>query len=499
MACFQWPVSCGRMEFVYFALYLIASVCAGSVLITMCKSNRGYCMQLLDDSPSVMKWLRWMKVPLLEAADILGIKVAAKLLLTVLEQGEKPVHTLVESYNLIDLLEKVLYLPNDTVLGTFMKSLQIVLSISGKPRRMAMISVRILYAVSCLIHTSSYTLQVRALEILNDMLKSDAKRLLLMLIDKQLLRKVQVVVGIAATTRDKEMHAQWKQLDESITKYCDKYMELAADDDRLRIRQSKVLTTPDKVDTRQDVLRKRGNVAFADGRYLTAIEEYTVGILVASMPSCEVDAVLYSNRSECHLRLHMYEKAVFDATRAINCMFKRSSVYSKTCFRRAKAFFALERYYEAFNDVAVCVKENPKEEKFQELYKNLTSKWKNGEFVDRRVEEKQDSDWNTQELRKEIERREKERQMEKDRDLDKGMKQMLKSRWEEKVKEMEKDKKVKAEEEEKKLQKKKNKLHVCADCGREASGMKKCARCSTYFCDKACQSKAWPKHKLVCK
>ena len=483
--------------------------------MSVCKSNRAYCLQLLEHSPSVVKWLRWFKVPLLEPGDIPGIKVATKLLLTLLKQGEKPVHILIENYNLLGLLEKVLFLPYDFLVETFLQALKIILATGGEPRKMVIIRSEILLAVACLIHTSIYSLQTMALEILIDLLKDNSKHQLITLIEKHVLRKVNVVVGLAATTRDKEMNALWKQLDDCIITHCDRYMELAADDDRRRIRDSKVLTTKEKVDSRQDDLRKRGNGAFLKGRYWTAIEEYTVGILVASMPSCDIDSVLYSNRAECYLRVHMYEKAVLDATRAINCMFNRSSVYSKTCFRRAKALFAMGRYYEAYNDVAVCVKADPKEEKFQELYSMLADKWKNGEFVEVpqpsfsnsngtwKEKEEKGGEWKREQL--EMEKMERERHlMEESEELEETLKEKEKKRWflnkERVIEEMRRgDGDRKIDDEEKEMRRKKSKVYVCAECGREAPGMKKCARCSTHFCNKTCQSKAWPKHKLVCK
>jgi tetratricopeptide (TPR) repeat protein len=476
-------------------------------------------MQLLEHSPSVTKWLQWLKVPLLESGDMLGIKLATRLLVTLLRQGEKAAHILIENHNLLGLLERVLFLPYEFLVETFMQVLKVILA-SGDDdlRKMVISRSEILLAIACLIHTSINSMQTLALEILIDLLKENSKYQLISLIEKRVLRKVNVIVGLAATTRNKEMNALWKQLDDCIVAHCDRYMELAADDDRRRIRNSKVLAAKEKVDSRQDDLRKRGNEAFVKGRYWTAIEEYTVGILVASMPASDVDSVLYSNRAECYLRLDMYEKAVLDATRSINCMFNRSSVYSKTCFRRAKAMFALGRYYEAYNDVAVCVKADPKEEKFQELYSMLDDKWKNGEFVEMvqpsfstsddqwKENEEKAKDWKKKQLEKEKIERDR-RLMEESEELDKAQKEkeMVKffSNKEKPMKEMKKRLKEsedrKAEDEEKEMKKRKSKVSVCAECGREATGMKKCARCSTHFCDKICQSKAWPKHKLVCK
>lgn len=34
---------------------------------------------------------------------------------------------------------------------------------------------------------------------------------------------------------------------------------------------------------------------------------------------------------------------------------------------------------------------------------------------------------------------------------------------------------------------------VCAECGKEGEGLKRCSRClAAYYCDASCQKKAWP-------
>ena len=473
-------------------------ICVGDVLVAVCKYNRSYCFQLLDHSP-VATWLRWLKVPLRDQSDILGVRLSIRLLLVVIKQRPKAAEVLAVKHGLIVLLEPVLYLSYDSVLGPLLQILKIMLQIQGEPRKMVMRSSRILHGVACLIHTSVRSLQIDAFDILNDILKSDTRQLLIDLVGRELLRKVQVLVGIAGAKHDEEIRSRWIRLNKYITQYCDDYVEQAADSDRYLIQRSEAIGPADEVDAQQIELRKRGNSAFTEGRYRAAVEAYTVGLLLASVPSADINAVLYSNRAECYLRLRKFENAVFDATRSINCMFKSSSVYSKTCFRRAKGNFAVGHYLEAFHDVAVCVNLDPKEPKFRELYTKLEEMWKKDEFAstDKFREEvlfASDAEYRWKEMERERHKAKKEA-IEKEKSM---QEKQHKTKTSEKQKQQDTLNGAEGAINEKKEIKKK-KVHVCAECGTQASGMKKCGRCATYFCNKECQSKAWPKHKLICK
>lgn len=42
--------------------------------------------------------------------------------------------------------------------------------------------------------------------------------------------------------------------------------------------------------------------------------------------------------------------------------------------------------------------------------------------------------------------------------------------------------------------------NICAGCGQRAVGLRACSRCrAAYYCSVACQRRAWPQHKRVCR
>ena len=56
---------------------------------------------------------------------------------------------------------------------------------------------------------------------------------------------------------------------------------------------------------------------------------------------------LSSNRAECHLRKTRYQEVIRDTTLALAQGFQSIRVYVKTMYRRAKAFYAINRPFEA--------------------------------------------------------------------------------------------------------------------------------------------------------
>jgi mitochondrial import receptor subunit TOM70 len=93
-------------------------------------------------------------------------------------------------------------------------------------------------------------------------------------------------------------------------------------------------------------LKAAGNVAYQQKDYTRAIDLYGKAIL------CKPDPVFYSNRAACFIALSEWEKAIEDATAAINL----DNEYVKALNRRANAYEHLEKYSEALMDfTASCI------------------------------------------------------------------------------------------------------------------------------------------------
>ena len=198
----------------------------------------------------------------------------------------------------------------------------------------------------------------------------------------------------------------------------------------------------------RDALRLLGKGFFAEEQYEMAAQHYSAGLLVArDLPDSmdEMDAVLFSNRAECYLRLERYDDAVCDSSLAIGFFLKNDEVHReeitppapmllmKCVFRRAKAFMRQSRYFAALNDAVFCTKNQGSETRFVELRDSALS------------------------------------QLEKVRRSE-GHKTSARPRH-----------------------------RTCTGCGVEASGMKKCSRCEkAFFCSKSCLKENWPQHQKVC-
>ncbi|PNJ75952.1 TTC12 isoform 16, partial [Pongo abelii] len=93
-----------------------------------------------------------------------------------------------------------------------------------------------------------------------------------------------------------------------------------------RRRENKVLA---------DALKEKGNEAFAEGNYETAILCYTEGL-----EKLKDMKVLYTNRAQAYMKLEDYEKALVDCEWALKCDEKCTKAY----FHMGKANLALKNY-----------------------------------------------------------------------------------------------------------------------------------------------------------
>ena len=114
-------------------------------------------------------------------------------------------------------------------------------------------------------------------------------------------------------------------------------------------------------------MKDEGNKHFSGGRFAEALKWYRSAIIIC--PPGPHKAVIhrfydfsffrkldchcnrcfgcYSNSAECFLRLRNWEDVVREATLSLANAFSDNPVYIKTLFRRAKAFFFLNKPFEA--------------------------------------------------------------------------------------------------------------------------------------------------------
>jgi len=92
-----------------------------------------------------------------------------------------------------------------------------------------------------------------------------------------------------------------------------------------------------------DLERTKGNDAFKKREYAQAVAHYTMALADLTQESTKDRAVLLANRAAAFLKLGQPEKALDDATNAVDL----DTTYSKAHFRKGLALHALQRYQEA--------------------------------------------------------------------------------------------------------------------------------------------------------
>jgi serine/threonine-protein phosphatase 5 len=106
------------------------------------------------------------------------------------------------------------------------------------------------------------------------------------------------------------------------------------------------------VDDPQDAvgLKNKGNEAFKNKDWPTAIEYYTKAIDLD-----DKQAAFYTNRAQANIKLEAYGYAIADATKAIEI----DPQFAKAYYRRAVANTAILKHADAIHDWKVVVRKNP--------------------------------------------------------------------------------------------------------------------------------------------
>uniref|UniRef100_UPI00358F9374 protein unc-45 homolog B-like n=1 Tax=Myxine glutinosa TaxID=7769 RepID=UPI00358F9374 len=115
-------------------------------------------------------------------------------------------------------------------------------------------------------------------------------------------------------------------------------------------------------------LREDGNKLFKAGDNKGAIGCYSKAIKLTA--NKEQLAILYRNRSACHLKLENFSQAVSDSTKAIETDQKDV----KALYRRSLALERLGRIDQAFHDMQRCTALEPKNDSFIEALRNLRAR-----------------------------------------------------------------------------------------------------------------------------
>jgi tetratricopeptide (TPR) repeat protein len=87
-----------------------------------------------------------------------------------------------------------------------------------------------------------------------------------------------------------------------------------------------------------DQCKEKGNDFFRKGDLENAITAYSEGIALNGG-----NKILWSNRCACHLKLKMWDAAIFDASAALHI----DATWHKARVRLGQAFMGLERYEDA--------------------------------------------------------------------------------------------------------------------------------------------------------
>jgi len=89
-----------------------------------------------------------------------------------------------------------------------------------------------------------------------------------------------------------------------------------------------------------EAIKEAGNKAFMARNFQEAIKQYTLAIEVASdSPS----PIYFANRANAYLELKQYNECLEDCNQAISI----DPAYTKSYYRKAKAFYLLDRLLEA--------------------------------------------------------------------------------------------------------------------------------------------------------
>uniref|UniRef100_A0A8D2FIV7 Tetratricopeptide repeat protein 12 n=1 Tax=Theropithecus gelada TaxID=9565 RepID=A0A8D2FIV7_THEGE len=144
-----------------------------------------------------------------------------------------------------------------------------------------------------------------------------------------------------------------------------------------RRRENKVLA---------DALKEKGNEAFAEGNYETAILHYSEGL-----EKLKDVKVLYTNRAQAYMKLKNYEKALVDCEWALKCDEKCTKAY----FHMGKANLALKNYSVSRECYKKILEINPKLQTQVKDYLNQVDLQEKADLQEKEAHELLDSGKNT--------------------------------------------------------------------------------------------------------
>ncbi|XP_070931686.1 tetratricopeptide repeat protein 12 isoform X5 [Macaca nemestrina] len=154
-------------------------------------------------------------------------------------------------------------------------------------------------------------------------------------------------------------------------------VEMDAKERAKRRRENKVLA---------DALKDKGNEAFAEGNYETAILHYSEGL-----EKLKDVKVLYTNRAQAYMKLKNYEKALVDCEWALKCDEKCTKAY----FHMGKANLALKNYSVSRECYKKILEINPKLQTQVKDYLNQVDLQEKADLQEKEAHELLDSGKNT--------------------------------------------------------------------------------------------------------
>lgn len=116
----------------------------------------------------------------------------------------------------------------------------------------------------------------------------------------------------------------------------------------------------------------KGNNYFKDHDFELALEQYSKAI-----ESNPLNAVYYSNRAFCHIKLENYGSAVEDASKAISI----DNKFVKGYYRRGTAYFAMIKNRDALQDFSQVIRMNPKDPDAQKKFKECQKAFRLEQFA----------------------------------------------------------------------------------------------------------------------
>ena len=121
-----------------------------------------------------------------------------------------------------------------------------------------------------------------------------------------------------------------------------------------------------------DEFKTQGNSYFVSLEYSNAIECYTRCLkhIIDGVDPSDMRTIVFSNRSQCYLKLRAYMKAFEDANEAVEC----TPEHVKSLGRRGTAAFYLKKYKIARADFEKVMELDPTNTGFTSFLKTIEGK-----------------------------------------------------------------------------------------------------------------------------